>query len=258
MPVKIRLARRGRKFSKIYSIVVADGRAPRDGRYIESLGQYDPNTNPATIILDFDKSLEWLQKGAQPTDTCRAILSYKGVMYKKHLLEGVKKGAFDEAEAEKRFQKWLTEKENKIQDKVEKLKSGEADAKKSRLAAETKVREERQAEIEKQRAELLKEEKAAAEPEEANEEAQAEASTEEPKAEEVKKEEPKEEPKADEVKQEEPKEEPKAEEVKKEEPKEEPKADEVKKEEPKEEPKAEEVKKEEPKEEPKADEGKEK
>ena len=207
MPVKIRLARRGRKFSKIYSIVVADGRAPRDGRYIESLGQYDPNTNPATIILDFDKSLEWLQKGAQPTDTCRAILSYKGVMYKKHLLEGVKKGAFDEAEAEKRFQKWLTEKESKIQDKVEKLKSGEADAKKSRLAAETKVREERQAEIEKQRAELLKEEKAAAEPEEVNEKVQAEVTT-EAKAEEVKQEEPKEEPKAEEVKQEEPKEEP--------------------------------------------------
>ncbi|MEX2426733.1 MAG: 30S ribosomal protein S16 [Bacteroidales bacterium] len=241
MPVKIRLARRGRKFSKIYSIVVADSRAPRDGRYIESLGQYDPNTNPATIILDFDKSLEWLQKGAQPTDTCRAILSYKGVMYKKHLLEGVKKGAFDEAEAEKRFQKWLTEKESKILDKVEKLKSGEADSKKARLAAETKVREERQAEIEKQRAELLKEETAASEPEEADEEVQDEASgKEELKAEEVKQEEPKEEPKAEEVKKEEPKEEPKAEEVKKEEPREDPKAEEVKKEEPREEPKAEE------------------
>jgi len=122
MPVKIRLARRGRKFAKIYSIVVADGRAPRDGKFIEVLGQYDPSTNPATIKLDFERSLEWLQKGAQPTDTCRAILSYKGVLYKKHLIEGVKKGAFDEEEAEKRFQRWLSEKESKIQAKVEKLK----------------------------------------------------------------------------------------------------------------------------------------
>ena len=117
MPAKIRLQRQGRKFQAIYSIVVADSRAPRDGKFIESLGQYNPNTNPATIILDFDKALEWLQKGAQPTDTCRAILSYKGVLYKKHLLDGVKKGAFDEAEAEKRFQSWMTEKEQKVQAK---------------------------------------------------------------------------------------------------------------------------------------------
>lgn len=185
MPVKIRLARRGRKFSKIYSIVVADSRAPRDGRYIEVVGQYDPNTNPATIILDFDKSLEWLQKGAQPTDTCRAILSYKGVMYKKHLLEGVKKGAFDEAEAEKRFQKWLEEKENKIQAKVEKLKSGEEDSKKARMDAESKVREARQLEIEKQRADLLKEEKAAEAPDEEVEDTAEEVAAEEPKAEET-------------------------------------------------------------------------
>ncbi|MDX1315863.1 MAG: 30S ribosomal protein S16, partial [Eudoraea sp.] len=123
MPVKIRLARRGRKFATIFNIVVADSRAPRDGKFIEELGQYNPNTNPATITLDFDKALDWLQKGAQPTDTCRAILSYKGVLYKKHLLEGVKKGAFDEAEAEKRFQTWMKEKEAKIQAKVDKLAS---------------------------------------------------------------------------------------------------------------------------------------
>lgn len=230
MPVKIRLARRGRKFSKIYSIVVADSRAPRDGRYIEVVGQYDPNTNPATIILDFDKSLEWLQKGAQPTDTCRAILSYKGVMYKKHLLEGVKKGAFDEAEAEKRFQKWLEEKENKIQAKIEKLKSGEEESKKARMDAESKVREARQLEIEKQRAVLLKEETAAEAPAEEAEETAEEAAVEEPKAEETK-----EEPKAEEAK-----EKPKAEEVK-----EEPKAAEEtdeKKSEAKEEPKTEEPK----------------
>jgi len=251
MPVKIRLARRGRKFAKIYSIVVADGRAPRDGKFIEILGQYDPSTNPATIKLDFDRSLEWLQKGAQPTDTCRAILSYKGVMYKKHLLEGVKKGAFDEEEAEKRFRSWLAEKEGKIQAKVDKLKSDRDAAAKERLAAESKVKEARALEIEKQRSELLKEEAAE---EETADEAAAEAPAEEPKAEE-----PKEEPKAEEPKEEskaeEPKEEPKAEEPKEEpkaeEPKEEPKAEEPK-EEPKAEEKKEEPKAEEPKEEPKA------
>ena len=122
MPVKIRLQRQGRKFRAIYSIVVADGRAPRDGKYIANLGQYNPNTNPASIELDFDKAMEWLQNSAQPTDTCRAILSHKGVMYKKHLLDGVKKGAFDEAEAEKRFQIWLTEKEQKNQANRDKIK----------------------------------------------------------------------------------------------------------------------------------------
>ena len=155
MPVKIRLARRGRKFSKIYTIAVADSRAPRDGRYIETLGQYNPNSNPASIELDFDKSLEWLQKGAQPTDTCRAILSYKGVMYKKHLLEGVKKGAFDEAEAEKRFQAWQKDKEAKIQVKIDKLSSEKDSAKNERFVAETKVKEERALAIEKERSKLL-------------------------------------------------------------------------------------------------------
>ncbi len=214
MPVKIRLARRGRKFSKIYAIVVADSRAPRDGRFIETLGQYDPNTNPASIEIDFEKSLKWLQNGAQPTDTCRAILSYKGVMYKKHLLEGVKKGAFDEAEAERRFQKWLSEKESKIREKVEKLKSGKDAEKKARFEAEAKVRETRQLEIEKQRADLLKEKSAAeageadksesedkkAEAEESKQEvvnaepagqAEEEVVTDKPKAEEAKAEEPK-------------------------------------------------------------------
>jgi small subunit ribosomal protein S16 len=162
MPVKIRLQRRGRKFTKIYSIVVADSRAPRDGKYIDTLGQYNPNTNPASIELDFDKSLDWLQKGAQPTDTCRAILSYKGVMYKKHLMEGVKKGAFDEAEAEKRFASWLKEKESKIQAKVDKLQSDKDSSEKEKLAAETKVKEKRALEIEKQRSEMLARENAAA------------------------------------------------------------------------------------------------
>src|SRR5210317_1469404 len=143
MPAKIRLQRQGRKFNAIYSIVVADSRAPRDGKFIESLGQYNPNTNPATIILDFNKALEWLQKGAQPTDTCRAILSYKGVLYKKHLLEGVKKGAFDEAEAEKRFQSWMTEKEQKVQAKKDQIKTAIEKITSNRLEEETKVKEAR-------------------------------------------------------------------------------------------------------------------
>ena len=107
MAVKIRLARHGKKGFAFYHIVAADSRAPRDGKFIEKLGTYNPNTNPATIDLNFEKALGWLQKGAQPTDTCRAILSYKGVLYKKHLLGGVAKGAFTEAEAEARFNKWL-------------------------------------------------------------------------------------------------------------------------------------------------------
>ena len=138
MAVKIRLARHGKKGYAFYHIVAADSRAPRDGRFIEKLGTYNPNTNPATIDLDFEKALGWLQKGAQPTDTCRAILSYKGVLYKKHLLGGIAKGAFSETEAEARFNKWMTEK-----------------AEKARLAAEAKVKEER--------AKAIAEKKAAAE-----------------------------------------------------------------------------------------------
>ena len=114
MAVKIRLARHGKKGAPIYHIVAADSRAPRDGKFIEKLGVYNPNTNPATIDLKFDRALDWLLKGAQPTDTCRAILSYKGVLYKKHLLGGVAKGAFSESDAEAKFNKWLGEKEGKV------------------------------------------------------------------------------------------------------------------------------------------------
>ena len=114
MAVKIRLARKGRKKLAHYHIVVADSRSPRDGRYIEKIGSYNPITNPATIELDFDKALGWLQKGALPTETCRAILSYKGVLIRKHLLEGVRKGAFDEAEADRRFEEWMKQNEAKI------------------------------------------------------------------------------------------------------------------------------------------------
>ena len=143
MPVKIRLSRHGKKGFAFYHIVVADGRAPRDGKFIEKIGVYNPNTNPATIDLSFDRALDWLQKGAQPPDTCRAILSYKGVMYKKHLLGGVAKGAFSAEEAESRFAKWMEQKAAKIEAKANKLGADKTAAEKARLAEEAKVNEER-------------------------------------------------------------------------------------------------------------------
>jgi len=143
MPVKIRLARRGKKGYAFYHIVAADSRAPRDGKFIEKLGIYNPNTNPATIDLSFERALDWLQKGAQPTDTCRAILSQQGVMYRKHLLGGVAKGAFSEEEAQSRFEKWMQEKASKIEAKGQKLESAKASAEKARMAGEIKVKEER-------------------------------------------------------------------------------------------------------------------
>ena len=154
MPVKIRLARHGRKKAAYYHIVVADSRSPRDGRFIERIGSYNPITNPATIELDFDKALSWLTKGAQPSDTAKSILSYKGVLMKKHLLEGVKKGAFDEAEAERRFQAWKQEKEAKIQSKVDKIANQAETENSARLKAEAKIKEERAAEIAKKNSEL--------------------------------------------------------------------------------------------------------
>ena len=184
MPVKIRLARHGRKRHAYYHIVVANSRAPRDGRFIERIGSYNPNTNPATIELDFDKALDWLQKGAQPTDTARAILSYRGVLMKKHLLEGVKKGAFDEAEAEKRFEAWVKDKESKIQTKKDRLAAESDEAYKTRLAAEAKVNEARAAELAKRNAELAAEAKAANAEETAEEVSEeAETASEEPAAE---------------------------------------------------------------------------
>jgi ribosomal protein S16 len=141
MPAKIRLTRHGKKGFAFYHIVVADSRAPRDGRYIERLGIYNPNTNPASVELNFDKTLDWLQKGAQPSDTCRSIFSDKGVMLKKHLLEGVKKGAFTVEVAEQKFQTWMKEKEAKVlAEKDKTVKEKEAD-KKKRLEAEAKVKE---------------------------------------------------------------------------------------------------------------------
>ncbi|WP_319499881.1 30S ribosomal protein S16 [uncultured Draconibacterium sp.] len=181
MPVKMRLARHGRKRYAYYHIVVADSRAPRDGRYIERIGTYNPNTDPATIDLDFDKAYDWLVKGAQPTDTVRAILSYKGVLYKKHLMGGVKKGAFDEAEAEKRLESWIAAKDAKIQAKIDRLAGNAAAEAEKQLEAEKKVNEERAAAIAAREAELAAEAEAAvkeAEAEAAAEEAEEEATAE--------------------------------------------------------------------------------
>jgi small subunit ribosomal protein S16 len=143
MPVKIRLQRHGKKGKPFYWIVAADSRAKRDGRFLEKLGTYNPNTNPATINLDIDGSVKWLQNGAQPTDTARAILSYKGAMLKNHLAGGVKKGAFTEEDAEKKFQAWLDEKAGKVSAKEEGLAKAQADAKAKALEAEKAVNEAR-------------------------------------------------------------------------------------------------------------------
>jgi len=162
MSVKIRLARKGRKKQAYYHVVVADSRSPRDGRFIEKIGIYNPLTDPATIDINFEKALGWLQKGAQPTDTCRAILKYKGVMMKKHLLEGVRKGAFDEAEADRRFKEWLKGKEEKIEMKKSGLEKIGEELRKKRLEAEQVIKEARAAEYAKRAAALAAEAEAAA------------------------------------------------------------------------------------------------
>ena len=128
MATKIRLARHGKKGKPFYHIVIADSRAKRDGRYIERIGSYDPNKNPAIIDIDFERALHWVGVGAQPTDTVRAMLSYRGVLYKNHLLKGVKKGALTEAKAEEKFNKWLEEKESKIESKISSLENAEQKA----------------------------------------------------------------------------------------------------------------------------------
>jgi small subunit ribosomal protein S16 len=171
MAVKIRLARKGRKKLAYYHIVVADSRSPRDGRYIEKIGKYNPLTNPATIELDFDKALGWLQNGAVPSDTCRAILSYKGVLIKKHLLEGVKKGAFDEAEATRRFEEWMKQNEAKIEAKKFGLEKSKDDETERLLEAEKKINEARAAKLARKQAELAAKAEAANQPEQPAEEA---------------------------------------------------------------------------------------
>jgi small subunit ribosomal protein S16 len=147
MATKIRLQRFGKKGKPFYHVVVADGRAPRDGKFIERIGSYNPNTNPATIDLNFDKALDWMNKGAQPTDTCRGILSVKGVLYKKHLQGGLKKGALTEDQVEAKFNEWLSSKEGKISGDKDTLVKSKQDAKNAALAAEAKKKEDRAAAI---------------------------------------------------------------------------------------------------------------
>jgi small subunit ribosomal protein S16 len=151
MAVKIRLARHGKKGYPFYHIVVANSRSPRDGRFIEKLGTYNPNTNPATVVLNSDRALYWLGVGACPTDTCRLILSHKGVLLKKHLLEGVKKGALTEEAAETKFNAWIVEKESKMRDKKIQLEQNARKEQKTRIDSESKVREAKEAEIARKR-----------------------------------------------------------------------------------------------------------
>lgn len=147
MPTKIRLQRHGKKKYAYFHVVIADSRAPRDGKFIEKIGTYNPNTNPATIDIDFDRSLTWVKKGAQPTETVKALLSYKGVIYKNHLDKGVDKGAFSQEDAEKKFEAWLQEKEDKITSKKDKLSASVQEETKKRLAAEKEINEKRAASI---------------------------------------------------------------------------------------------------------------
>ena len=175
MPVKIRLQRHGKKGKPFFWIVAADTRAKRDGKFLEKLGIYNPNTNPATIELDVDGAVTWLQNGAQPTDTARAILSYKGALLKKHLAGGVRKGALTEEQAEEKFKAWLEEKEGKVDAKKDSLAKAKEDEKAKALEAEKEVNAKREAEAkEAEEAEAA----AAAEAEAATAEATDEATVE--------------------------------------------------------------------------------
>ncbi|MFJ1376989.1 30S ribosomal protein S16 [Capnocytophaga canimorsus] len=143
MPVKIRLQRHGKKGKPFYWVVAADSRAKRDGKFLEKLGTYNPNTNPAQIDLNVDASVKWLQNGAQPSETARRILSYKGVLLKHHLLGGVAKGALTLEQVEAKFNAWLEEKTGKISSKQEELAKVKTEAKAKALAAEKEANEKR-------------------------------------------------------------------------------------------------------------------
>ena len=225
MATRLRLQRHGKKGKPFYHIVAADARAKRDGRFIEKLGTYNPNTNPATIDVVHDRALYWLQVGAEMSDTARAILKYKGVVYHNHLLNGVKKGALTEEQAQKKFEEWLRDKEGKVAQKASKLAAAAEEARAKELAHEQEVNAARAKSIAGKQAELAAEAaaaQAAAEAEATTEEAPAadeaaveapateEAAAEAPAAEEA----PAEEPAAEEA----PAEEPAAEEAPAEEP----------------------------------------
>ncbi len=188
MATKIRLQRHGKKSRAFYHIVAADTRAPRDGKFIEKLGTYNPNTNPATIEIDFERTLHWVQVGSEMTDTARALLSYKGILYKNHLIKGIAKGALNEAQVEEKFSKWMEEKDAKIADKVSGLDKNAAKVKADALKAEADVNAARAKEIEAKNTPVEAEPEATEEvvaEETVTEEAAAEEATseEEPKAE---------------------------------------------------------------------------
>ncbi|MFZ1807715.1 MAG: 30S ribosomal protein S16 [Cyclobacteriaceae bacterium] len=165
MAVKIRLARRGRAKLALYDVVVADARAPRDGRFIEKIGTYNPLTNPASIVMKDDRAFHWLMNGAQPTDTVKAMLSYRGVMLKKHLQIGVVKGALTQEQADAKWEEWMKAKESKIQGKKDTLAQSKQDQAKARKEAETKIKEARAEAIKKKN--VVKEPEAAPAAEEA-------------------------------------------------------------------------------------------
>ena len=160
MPARIRLQRHGKKGQPYYHIVIADGRAPRDGKFIESIGTYNPLTIPAEIEIDFEKAISWLNKGATPSDTAKAILMYKGVLFKNHLLKGIAKGALTEEMAEAKFQAWLQEKEAKVLNKKNKQVLSKKEEAKKRLEAEIKVNLAKSESVAKKRAKLLEKEHA--------------------------------------------------------------------------------------------------
>jgi small subunit ribosomal protein S16 len=147
--VKMRLARRGRKKLAIFDIVVANVSSPRDGRFIEKLGIYNPNTNPATIEFDEDKAFDWLMKGVQPTDTVKRILSYKGILLRKHLQVGVNKGAISQEQADAKLASWKTNKNAQVQAKIDRLANEKASSSKAKLEAEAKIKEARAIAIQK-------------------------------------------------------------------------------------------------------------
>ncbi len=147
MATKIRLQRHGKKGKPFYHVVVADSRSPRDGKFIERVGSYNPNTNPATVEIDFEKTLDWMNKGAQPTDTCRTLLSHQGVLYMKHLQGGVKKGALTQEQADAKFNEWKQSKEGQVQTTRQVIIETKQSKRQEALAAEAKVKEERAAAI---------------------------------------------------------------------------------------------------------------
>lgn len=175
MPTRIRLQRHGKKNQPFYHIVVADGRAPRDGKFIEKLGTYNPLTNPATIDLNFDRAVEWVKNGAQPSDTARRILSYKGVLLRRHLQIGVEKGAISQEQADVRFNEWMQAKEAKINSKRSDIENDARNTRKARLEAEKKANEQKAAAVAAKRQAAAEAEAAAKAAAEAAENAEGDA-----------------------------------------------------------------------------------